>query len=65
MSGVIDKSGQQWEHCNECGKFVRIQWLRYEKPSIQFPCGRDLCRDCARDAAELAGYVVISRGDSE
>ena len=46
MSGVIDDQGQ-WEHCNECGKWVLIQNLRYEQPSEQFKCGRDLCMSCA------------------
>jgi sarcosine oxidase delta subunit len=46
MSGVIDSSGQQWEHCNGCTKFVRIQELGYEQPSHKFRYGRDLCPDC-------------------
>jgi hypothetical protein len=46
MSGVIDENGQQWERCNECAKFVKIETLRYEQPSTEYPCGRDLCARC-------------------
>lgn len=46
MSGVIDENGQQWEHCNECGKWVKIQNLRYEQPTHQHEYGRDLCQSC-------------------
>ena len=42
MSGVIDESGQQWEHCNGCGKFVRIENLGYLKTTPA-----DLCVSCA------------------
>src|SRR5438309_6822465 len=31
MSGVIDKDGQQWEHCNGCDEFVKIEDLLYAK----------------------------------
>jgi hypothetical protein len=46
MSGVIDRDGTQWEHCNVCGGFVKIQNLLYEKPSKEFDCGRDVCSNC-------------------
>ncbi len=46
MSGVIDERGQQWEHCNGCGLFTRLEALGYEPPSTQFTCGRDLCLAC-------------------
>lgn len=57
MSGVIDENGVQWEHCHGClgegtpdyserGKWVRIDDLVYERPSIEFPYGRDLCWEC-------------------
>jgi hypothetical protein len=29
MSGVIDSDGTQWEHCNGCGEFVRMDDLLY------------------------------------
>lgn len=45
MAGVIDEYGQ-WEHCNECGRYVLIQNLGYHKPSKQYPHGRDLCVRC-------------------
>lgn len=47
MSGVIDDKGQQWEHCNGCGAFVKFpQNLGYEKPTKAHSCGRDLCVKC-------------------
>jgi len=46
MSGVIDEKGQQWEHCNNCGDFVKIQNLRYEQPTEKYDYGRDLCSKC-------------------
>jgi hypothetical protein len=46
MCGVIDNNGQQWEYCNNCGKFVKIEKLFYELPNEQFSCGRDLCESC-------------------
>jgi len=52
MSGVIDKDGQ-WEHCNQCGKWVLLQNLRYEKPSAKWPSGRDLCMKCAGEDSWL------------
>lgn len=52
MSGVIDDDGTQWEHCNNCGKWVKIQNLRYEPKSAEFPSGRDLCKKCAEKPKE-------------
>lgn len=55
MSGVIDDNGVQWEHCNECGKWVRYHHLKYEPPSRDHKYGRDLCPECYQkflDAAE-------------
>lgn len=46
MSGVIMEDGTQWERCNQCGAWVRIQDLCYEYPSPEFTCGRDLCNKC-------------------
>jgi len=47
MSGVIDADGQQWERCNGCTEFTRIEVMRYEQPSAQYKYGRDLCPNCA------------------
>ncbi len=47
MSGVVDDNGQQWEHCTQCGKWVRFQNLWYEEPTPKHPHGRDLCKHCA------------------
>lgn len=46
MAGVIDNNNVQWEHCNECAKYVRLTDLGYEKPSAQHKHGRDLCAQC-------------------
>jgi hypothetical protein len=48
MSGVVDKTGQQWEHCCQCGEFVEIQKLLYG-PSPKWPeyDNVDLCPKCA------------------
>lgn len=48
MAGVIDERGQQWEHCNACGDFVKLQDLQYEPKSESYPYGRDLCIRCHR-----------------
>jgi hypothetical protein len=29
MGGVIDEDGTQWEHCNACGAWVDIMYLRF------------------------------------
>ncbi|MGV0986778.1 MAG: hypothetical protein ACOYB2_19700 [Limnohabitans sp.] len=47
MSGVIDENGVQWEHCNVCGAFVRIEELLYEDPTPAHPYGLDVCPTCA------------------
>lgn len=52
MSGVIDKHGQ-WEHCNQCNRWVLLQELRYERPSTANPHGRDLCIECAIGATPI------------
>ena len=46
MSGVIDDKGQQWEHCCDCGKLVRMDNLGYLPPSKAHPHGLDLCLHC-------------------
>ena len=48
MGGVIDGKGVQWEHCNGCGKMVKLSELEYEQPSKENPHGRDLCKDCMK-----------------
>mgnify|MGYP000243387515 CR=1 FL=1 len=54
MSGVVDEKGQQWEHCNCCGKFVRFpQDLGYEEPSDEHKYGRDLCTKCTNEAPDI------------
>ena len=46
MSGVIDENGIQWEHCNCCSKFARLDNLGYEPPTTEFKHGRDICLAC-------------------
>lgn len=60
MSGVIDGNGQQWEHCNGCGEFIKIQHLGYLKPTGRLDCGADLCIDCANTL--LACGLVKEQG---
>jgi hypothetical protein len=57
VSGVI-VDGQQWEHCNCCGKFVRFpQNLGYEKPSeFNNNRSRDICVKCV-DTGIRAGDI--------
>jgi hypothetical protein len=49
MSGIIDSTGQQWEHCNHCGDFVEIQKLKTgwssKWPDYEFV---DLCVKCKK-----------------
>lgn len=50
MAGVIDSKGQQWEHCNVCGDFVKIQnlgFLRPSKPGLLDSL--DVCMKCANE----------------
>lgn len=52
MSGVVDGNGQQWEHCYECGKLVRIQDLEYTSPTKDHPFGSQMCPECYDEACE-------------
>lgn len=45
MAGVII-DGIQWERCNRCSRYTRVETLRYEQPSPKFKYGRDLCQGC-------------------
>lgn len=49
MSGVVDKNGQQWEHCNNCGEWVKILDLFYGPMIAVAPKEKwlDLCLRCA------------------
>lgn len=63
VSGVIDENGQQWERCNGCGDFERIEALAYEEPSKEFEYGRDLCQNCVFDLARgLTARLEARRG---
>ena len=45
--GVIDDRGQQWEHCNHCGKWVKLQALKYGW-STRWNDYVDLCPTCVK-----------------
>lgn len=49
MSGVVDSTGQQWEHCNHCGDFVEIEKLKTGY-STRWPAHDwvDLCKACKK-----------------
>lgn len=57
MAGVVDEHGQQWERCNGCSEWVKIQKLEYEQPSERYPYGRDLCFTCAMKVVLNGGSV--------
>lgn len=46
MAGVIDDNGVQWERCNGCTTFVKLDDLGYEPVSTTYKYGRDLCIKC-------------------
>lgn len=54
MSGVIDKDGTQWEHCNGCGKMVRLEDLGYAPPTAKHKHGQDLCLSCVNKLSQSA-----------
>ena len=58
MSGVIGSDGVQWEHCNCCGGWVKLQLLHYEKPSERYKYGRDLCTGCLRHLVDCYERVL-------
>lgn len=45
--GVVDSNGQQWETCNGCSKYTKLEGLGYQKPNTVYKHGRDLCVKCA------------------
>lgn len=71
MSGVIDENGVQWEHCNVCTKWVKIQDLGYEPPSAEYDCGRDICLECTNKHPNIEiiipakGWIPRFSGESE
>lgn len=46
MSGVIDDKGIQWEHCNVCGKWVRLDDLGLDPTDTHHKGGCDICLEC-------------------
>lgn len=64
MSGVIDEDGQQWEHCDGCTKFVKIEELLYEQPTGRYKYGRDLCKKCMGLVRNTPGeYIAPDPGE--
>jgi len=53
MSGVIDANGQQWEHCNVCSKWTKIENLGYEPPTPAHEQGRDICLECTNKHSNI------------
>ena len=52
MSGIIDEKGVQWEHCNQCGRLVRLSNLGYLPPNKVHKHGLDLCIDCVNGLSQ-------------
>jgi len=44
--GKTDKFGQKWMRCDACKNWEVIQGLHYEKPTMEFKYGRNICIDC-------------------
>ena len=71
MSGIVDKKGQQWEHCMVCSKWVKIQNLGYEPPTETYPCGRDICLACTNKHPKIEsiepakGWLPQYEGDQD
>jgi len=59
MSGVILEDGVQWEHCNVCAKWVRLDNLGYMKPSKKNPYGLNICMDCTNKLSQWHLVRVI------
>jgi hypothetical protein len=56
MAGVVDSNNQQWEHCCQCGKYVKYEHLVYATlaphlipkwPEFGHHKKLDLCTTCA------------------
>lgn len=47
MSGVIDKDGTQWEHCDGCYDWTKFKDLGYLKPTKHYIHGLSICANCA------------------
>ena len=56
MSGVICDDGVQWERCNGCGGWSKLDELYYERPNQKHPDGRDLCPRCAINLYRIDVY---------
>jgi hypothetical protein len=59
MSGVIDASGTQWEHCNKCGQFIRLDNLGYLPPGKEHPHGLDICLACVQELSQYQMRKVV------
>ena len=62
MSGVIDKDGQQWEHCCHCGVFIEIEKLVIGySPKWPKTAWVDLCPTCKSQLKRLEDGPCLSR----
>jgi hypothetical protein len=68
MSGVIDDTGQQWEHCNACNAWVQLEELYWQRCGKGHPLwflaphGRDLCIICAHALWERGEEIHLPNG---
>jgi len=56
MSGVIN-NGVQWEHCNECSAWVRLEELGFQPFSEKWKGPCDICIECAKQAPNTQDIV--------
>lgn len=59
MAGVIDEKGIQWERCNCCAKWVRLDNLGYLPPDSANESGHDLCIACVNKLDQVQLGRVI------
>ena len=46
MCGVIGEDGIQWERCNVCGEFTKMDNLGYLPRNLENEFGLDICISC-------------------
>lgn len=46
MCGVIMEDGTQYERCNWCGEFTKLDEMFYMQPTPKYEHGLDLCENC-------------------
>ena len=53
MSGVIDDDGVQWERCDFCAKWQRLDNLGYEPPTREHKYGRMVGLCCINNVPDI------------